>query len=118
MILTRFAGAAIERAENIGGNVPATTCLAVRNRGFAVTAESIAIALHGRKVGSSWMVPCPAHEDSNPSLESPNATASYLCGAMPAALRRAWSKRSRGAACGPNGNIVILARNQHLLLYG
>ncbi len=33
-----------------------------------MTAESIARALQGRKVGSTWMGRCPAHEDRNPSL--------------------------------------------------
>jgi putative DNA primase/helicase len=31
-------------------------------------AEDIAKALNGRKAGGSWMAPCPAHNDSKPSL--------------------------------------------------
>jgi putative DNA primase/helicase len=31
-------------------------------------AETIAIALGGRKVGAAWMAVCPAHEDRKPSL--------------------------------------------------
>jgi putative DNA primase/helicase len=33
-----------------------------------MTAESIAKALGGRKTGNSWMAPCPAHDDREPSL--------------------------------------------------
>jgi putative DNA primase/helicase len=33
-----------------------------------ITAESIAKALGGRKVGDSWMARCPAHDDRKPSL--------------------------------------------------
>jgi hypothetical protein len=33
-----------------------------------MTAESIAKALGGRKVGGGWMARCPAHEDREPSL--------------------------------------------------
>jgi DNA primase len=33
-----------------------------------MTAESIAKALRGRKVGGQWMALCPAHDDRNPSL--------------------------------------------------
>jgi putative DNA primase/helicase len=33
-----------------------------------MTAESLARALGGRKVGSQWMAKCPAHDDHNPSL--------------------------------------------------
>ncbi len=32
------------------------------------TAESIAKALGGRKVGGGWMVRCPTHDDRKPSL--------------------------------------------------
>jgi putative DNA primase/helicase len=33
-----------------------------------MTAESIATALGGRKVGTTWMAKCPTHEDGKPSL--------------------------------------------------
>jgi len=33
-----------------------------------MSAESIARALHGHRVGSRWMAPCPAHDDHKPSL--------------------------------------------------
>lgn len=33
-----------------------------------MTAAQIAERLHGRRVGSSWMACCPAHDDRNPSL--------------------------------------------------
>ena len=36
--------------------------------GCAMTAESIAKALGGRKAGGSWMARCPAHDDREPSL--------------------------------------------------
>ncbi len=36
--------------------------------GDAMTAESIAKALGGRKAGGSWMARCPAHDDREPSL--------------------------------------------------
>jgi len=32
------------------------------------TAETIALALGGKRVGNHWLAPCPAHEDNNPSL--------------------------------------------------
>ncbi len=35
---------------------------------YAMTAESIAKALDGPKVGSGWMARCPAHNDREPSL--------------------------------------------------
>ena len=31
-------------------------------------AQTIAEALGGKRVGKSWMAPCPAHDDRNPSL--------------------------------------------------
>src|SRR5262249_57070124 len=34
----------------------------------AVTAERIAKALGGRKVGGGWMARCPSHDDREPSL--------------------------------------------------
>jgi hypothetical protein len=37
-------------------------------RTFPTTAESIAEALGGRKVGTGWMARCPAHGDRKPSL--------------------------------------------------
>lgn len=36
--------------------------------GCAMTAESIAKALSGRKAGNSWVARCPAHDDREPSL--------------------------------------------------
>ncbi len=33
-----------------------------------MSAESIAIALGGRKSGRGWSARCPAHDDRNPSL--------------------------------------------------
>ena len=33
-----------------------------------MTAEALAEALGGRRVGSSWVVSCPAHDDRTPSL--------------------------------------------------
>jgi putative DNA primase/helicase len=38
-----------------------------------MSAESIAKALGGRKAGTAWMAPCPAHEDSEPSLSIKDA---------------------------------------------
>lgn len=37
-------------------------------RGHAMTAESIAKALGGRKAGNGWSARCPAHNDHTPSL--------------------------------------------------
>ena len=31
-------------------------------------AQTIAEALKGKRIGKSWMAPCPAHDDRNPSL--------------------------------------------------
>jgi len=36
-------------------------------------AETIALALGGKRVGEQWMAPCPAHEDTDPSLSIRNA---------------------------------------------
>jgi putative DNA primase/helicase len=33
-----------------------------------MAAETIAMALRGRKTAGGWMAPCPAHDDCNPSL--------------------------------------------------
>jgi len=38
-----------------------------------MTAEIIARALRGRKVGRAWMARCPAHEDREPSLSIKDA---------------------------------------------
>jgi putative DNA primase/helicase len=38
------------------------------NTGFALTAEDIAKALRGRKVGNGWIACCAAHHDREPSL--------------------------------------------------
>jgi hypothetical protein len=43
-----------------------------------MTAATIAKALGGRKVGSSWMARCPAHEDSTPSLSLSDANGSKV----------------------------------------
>jgi putative DNA primase/helicase len=32
------------------------------------SAETIALALGGRKIGKNWLAKCPAHDDQNPSL--------------------------------------------------
>src|SRR5262249_25666976 len=55
------------------GPWPTTTTIASRQPlpvppRRAVTAESIAKALGGRKVGGGWMAPCPSHDDREPSL--------------------------------------------------
>ena len=39
-----------------------------RATGEIMTAESIAKALSGRKVGGGWMARCPGHDDRKPSL--------------------------------------------------
>ena len=36
--------------------------------GCAMNAESLAMALGGRKAGAAWMACCPAHQDRDPSL--------------------------------------------------
>ncbi len=33
-----------------------------------LTAETIAVALRGRRLGKGWRVRCPAHADKTPSL--------------------------------------------------
>ena len=33
-----------------------------------MTVDAIARELGGKKIGSRWMAPCPAHDDNNPSL--------------------------------------------------
>ena len=33
-----------------------------------MSAETIARALGGQRLGSTWMAPCPSHEDRRPSL--------------------------------------------------
>ena len=38
--------------------------------GVAMTAEDVAKALDGRKVGGGWMARCPAHDDREPSLSN------------------------------------------------
>ncbi len=38
-----------------------------------MTAETIAMALGGRKAGGAWVAMCPAHEDRKPSLSLKDA---------------------------------------------
>ena len=45
-----------------------TGVLQLHNPAPAMTAESLAKALGGRKVGGGWMARCPAHDDRKPSL--------------------------------------------------
>jgi len=35
---------------------------------FSINAETIAVALKGRKSGDGWVAHCPAHKDRTPSL--------------------------------------------------
>ena len=62
-------------------------------------AETIAKALGGRKVGSSWMARCPAHDDRDPSLSIQNTDDGKLlvrCHAGCGQVRVIAALRSRG----------------------
>ena len=43
-----------------------------------MNAETIAKALGGRRIGASWMAPCPAHDDREPSLSIRDARGTVL----------------------------------------
>jgi putative DNA primase/helicase len=43
-----------------------------------MTAEIIAKALGGRKAGTAWIAPCPAHKDREPSLSIKDAEGGKL----------------------------------------
>lgn len=44
-----------------------------------MNAESIAIALGGRKAGRGWSARCPAHDDRNPSLSLRDSASGVVC---------------------------------------
>ena len=53
----------------------------------AMTAETIAKALGGRKAGAAWMARCPAHEDRRAEpVDHDGETAKCWCAAMPDAI--------------------------------
>ncbi len=57
------------RSSAIGGSPrPEIRGTERREAGREIFGETIAEALGGRKVGSSWMARCPTHDDQNPSL--------------------------------------------------
>ena len=56
-----------------------------------MTAQTIAKALGGRKVGGAWMARCPTHDDREPSLSIRDADDGKVlvrwCAAMQVAIR-------------------------------
>ena len=62
----------------------------------AMTAETIAKALGGRKRGAAWMARCPAHDDREPSLSISLAPRRQGARALPCRLRSA--RRDRRAS--------------------
>jgi DNA primase len=53
-----------------------------------MTAETVAKALGGRKVGAAWMARCPAHADREPSLSIEDADGDkVLVPCIPVAIR-------------------------------
>jgi putative DNA primase/helicase len=90
-----------------------------------MSAELIARALGGKKVGASWLAPCPAHADREPSLalrDGEDGRALVRChagceqGAVIAALRArglwganvsaspSWQQRPRSDGAGPDSD--------------
>ena len=67
-----------------------------KTRRRAMTAETIAKALGGRKAGSGWTARCPAHDDHTPSLSIRDAEDEQGAGSLPRRLRP--GARHRGAA--------------------
>lgn len=89
-----------------------------------MTAESIAAELGGRRVGASWMVRCPAHDDRNPSMSICERNGHLLVRchagceqrAVIAALRERglWPKREQRDEWRPRS---IPAHAQHIATY-
>ncbi len=64
-----------------------------------INAASLAQALGGRKSGSGWIAPCPAHDDKHPSLsisESTDGTVLVYCHAGCEQKKVLDALRSRG----------------------
>jgi hypothetical protein len=78
----------------------------------AMTAETIARALGGRKTGQSWMACCPAHDDREPSLSIRDAEGKALVCCHAGCLQRnviaalkargLWDGKTRSNLCGAN----------------
>jgi len=87
------------------------------------TAESIANALGGRKVGGSWMARCPAHDDREPSLsidETDDGKVLVYCqagctqNAVIAALRQLGLWANNGTSLSQSENAACArAKDQH-----
>ena len=53
-----------------------------------MTADAIASALGGKKIGSRWMAPCLSHDDSKPSLSNSERGGKLLVHCFPANCHR------------------------------
>jgi hypothetical protein len=66
------------RAEDVRPSQCTVTAAPPAMRRCAMTAETIAKALGGRKVGQGWTARCPAHDDREPSLSIRDADGKVL----------------------------------------
>ena len=83
-------GDAVHRRTTPASPTPPTT------RRCAMTAETIAKALGGRKAGGGWTARCPAHDDRDAEPFDPRRGGQQGAGALPCRLRP--GARHRGAA--------------------
>lgn len=73
-------------------------------------AERVAAALGGRRAGSSWMAPCPAHADSTPSLSLKDAEGGKVlvyCHAGCSQVEIIAALRARGLWHSPNASAIV-----------